>query len=500
MKKGVIILLFISLLFFNALSVGAVEKEDRKWQDETVYLLMIDRFNNGDQGNDMDVDLGDPIGYHGGDLQGVIDQLDYIKDMGFTAISLTPVFDNVDGGYHGYWVNDYYKTDEHFGSIELFKKLVDEVHKRDMKVILDFVMNPIGPNHPWVNDPTKEEWFQPGQQEVDQERSSLPKLNQENPEVKRYLIEAAKWWIEETDIDGYRLDSVNEVPESFLLDFSKEVKSVKSNFYLLGETMTNDPNKIASYMETGMDGFVDYPLNEELRKVFPEPNQSFASLFAIQEQNKELYSNPYLMATFMDNQDTVRFTRDTISINEHPGPRWKQALTYLYTTPGIPFVYYGSEIALDGGETPDNRRQMNFRAVDELNEYIAKMGKMRSSLPALTRGTMDMLHENNGMVVFKRVYENETVVVVINNTTQTETVAIPVNELAVDKELRGVLNGDLVRSSEDQFTITIDRDESEIYVLSNKSGINIPYILALAAVLISFTIFMILVSKKSRRQ
>src|SRR3954451_16258491 len=136
MKKGAIILLFISLLLFNALPVGAVEKEDRKWQDETVYSLMIDRFNNGDQSNDMDVDLDDPIGYHGGDFQGVIDQLDYIKDMGFTAISLTPVFDNIDGGYHGYWVNDYYKTEEHFGSIELFKKLVDEVHKRDMKVIL----------------------------------------------------------------------------------------------------------------------------------------------------------------------------------------------------------------------------------------------------------------------------------------------------------------------------------------------------------------------------
>jgi glycosidase len=500
MKKGAIILLFISLLLFNALPVGAVEKEDRKWQDETVYSLMIDRFNNGDQSNDMDVDLDDPIGYHGGDFQGVIDQLDYIKDMGFTAISLTPVFDNIDGGYHGYWVNDYYKTEEHFGSIELFKKLVDEVHKRDMKVILDFVMNPIGPNHPWVNDPTKEDWFYPGQQEVDQEKSLLPKLNQENSEVKQYLIEAAKWWIEETDIDGYRLDSVDEVRGSFLLDFSKEVKSVKSNFYLLGETMTNDPNEIASYKETGIDGFVDYPLNKELRKVFPAPNQSFSSLFMLQEQNKELYSNPYLVATFMDNQHTVRFTRDTVSINEHPGPRWKQALTYLYTTPGIPFVYYGSEIALDGGETPDNHRQMNFRADNDLNEYIAKIGEIRSKLPALTRGTMEMLYEKNGLAAFKRVYKKETVVVVINNTTKTETVTIPAKELAGDKELRGILNGDLVRSSDDAFTITIDRDESEVYVLSNKSGINIPYILALAAVLISFAVFMILVSKKSRRQ
>ena len=500
MKKGVTILLFISLFVFNALSVGAVEKEERKWQDETVYLLMIDRFNNGDQGNDMDVDLEDPIGYHGGDFQGIIDQLDYIKDMGFTAISLTPVFDNVDGGYHGYWVNDYYKTDEHFGSMELFKSLVAEVHKRDMKVILDFVVNPIGPNHPWINDPAKEDWFYSGQQEGNQENSLLPTLNQENAEVKHYLIEAAAWWIEETNIDGYRLDSVDKVPASFLLDFSKKVKSIKGNFYLLGEVITNDPNKLASYEETGIDGFVDYPLNEELRKVFPKPDQSFASLFAMQEQNEELYSNPYLMATFMDNQHTVRFTRDTVSINEHPGPRWKQAITYLYTTPGIPFVYYGSEIALDGGETPDNHRQMNFRADSDLIEYIAKMGEVRSLLPSLTRGTLEMLYENNGVTAFKRVYENETVVVVINNTTKTQSFALSAKDLAVDKELRGVLNGDLVRSSDDAFTITIDRDESEVYVLSNKSGINIPYILALAAILISFAVFLTLVNKKSRRQ
>src|SRR4051812_39509635 len=135
--------------------------------------------------------------------------------MGFTAISLTSIFDNMEGGYHGYWVTDYYKTDEHFGSIELFKKLVDEVHKRDMKVLLEYVVNPIGANHPWLNDPTKKEWFHPEQQEVNQEKSVLPKLNQENAEVKQYLIDAARWWIEETDIDGYRLHSINEVSESF---------------------------------------------------------------------------------------------------------------------------------------------------------------------------------------------------------------------------------------------------------------------------------------------
>ncbi len=493
--------LFFLALFSNTLAVGAAEKKIDKWQDETVYSLMIDRFNNGDQTNDFGVDINDPNGYHGGDFQGIIDQLDYIKEMGFTAISLTPIFANEDGGYHGYWVNDFYQTDEHFGSNDLFNKLVDEAHKRDMKVILDFVSGDVGPKHPWVNDPTKKDWFQEGQEEVDQEGITLPKLDHENPEVKKYLIDAAKWWIKESDIDGYFLDSAGDVPTSFWVDFTNEVKSVKKDFFILGEVTTNDPVKMASYAESGIDGFVDFPLNEELRKVFPKPDQSFGELFKRLEQNEELGLNSYLMGTFMDNQHTVRFTRDMVENNEHPGPRWKQSLTYLYTTPGIPIVYYGSEIALDGGTSPDNRRQMNFRTDKELIDYMAKLSRVRSQLPSLTRGKMELLYEQDGMAVYKREYQEETSVVAINNTTETQTVAIPAEKLAEGadhKELRGMLNGDLVRDKDKQYTMTIDRDESEIYVLSKKSGINLFYLISLGVVLLSFFVFLILVSKRSR--
>ena len=499
-KKTCTVLLFL-VLFFNILPVGAVEKDERKWQDETVYFLMVDRFNNSDQTNDNGVDINDPNGRHGGDFQGIINQLDYIKDMGFTAISLTPIFANEDGGYHGYWVNDFYKTDEHFGSNDLFNKLVDEAHKRDMKVILDFVSGYVGPKHPWTNDPTKKDWFQVGQEEVDQERIHLPKLNHENPEVKQYLMDAAKWWITESDIDGYLLDSTDDVSTSFWIDFSKEMKSVKKDFILLGEINTDDPVKMASYAESGIDGFVDFPLNEELRKVFPKPDQSFGELFKRLQQNEQLGLNSYLMGTFMDNQHTARFTREMVKNNEHPGPRWRQSLTYLYTTPGIPIIYYGSEIALDGGNSPDNRRQMNFRTDKELIEYMAKLSGLRAKLPSLTRGTIDLLYEQDGMTVFKREYQGETSVVAINNTTETQTVAIPAEKLtagADNKELRGMLNGDLVRDKDKQYTMTIDRDESEIYVLSKKSGINFFYLISLGVVLLSFFVFLILVSKRSR--
>ena len=297
------------------------------------------------------------------------------------------------------------------------------------------------------------------------------------------------------------LDSVGEVPTSFWVDFTNEVKSVKKDFFLLGEVTTNDPVKMESYAETGIDGFVDFPLNEELRKVFPKPDQSFGELFKRLEQNEELGLNSYLMGTFMDNHHTVRFTRDMVENNEHPGPRWKQSLTYLYTTPGIPIVYYGSEIALDGGNSPDNRRQMNFRTDKELIDYMAKLSRVRSQLPSLTRGKMELLYEQDGMAVYKREYQEETSVVAINNTTETQTVAIPAEKLAEgadNKELRGMLNGDLVRDKDKQYTMTIDRDESEIYVLSKKSGINLFYLISLGVVLLSFFVFLILVSKRSR--
>ncbi|GAA0314548.1 hypothetical protein GCM10008967_01330 [Bacillus carboniphilus] len=507
LKKSMALFLML-LILSTTINVKQTEAQDRTWQDETIYFLMVDRFNNGDPSNDLDSDLEDPLAYHGGDFQGVIEKLDYIKDMGFTAIWLTPVFDNSDKGYHGYWIQDFYNTDEHFGTIEEFKTLVDEAHKRDMKIILDFVVNHVSPEHPWVEDSEKQDWFHENKPILGDNQEQLengwiyglPDLAQENPEVKQYLLDAAKWWIEETDVDGYRLDTVKHVPKSFWTDFVTEVKSVKEDFYLIGEIWSKDPQYIASYQETGIDGFVDYPLHEYLRNAFDNYDKSLEMLFVQWNRNKLVYENPLLNGNFIDNHDNTRFTYEVAKNNIHPGTRWKLAMTYLYTAPGIPIVYYGSEIALNGGNDPDNRRMMSFRADKELIDYFTKLGEVRNTHPSLRRGDMEVLYEEDGMAVYKRTYEDEVTVVAINNSSKTQTATIDQSELEEDQELRGVLEGDLVRSDEGKYNITLNRETSEVYVLAEKSGLNIPYLSTLAVIYLSFIGFVFYVWRKGKRK
>lgn len=508
MRKVLYSLIIIPFLLFCAFPVSAVEKEERKWQDESIYFIMVDRFNNGDTETDFEVNTADLKEYHGGDFKGITDKLDYIQDMGFTAIWLTPVFDNEAKGYHGYWINDFYKTEEHFGTMEEFKALVDEAHKRDMKVILDFVVNHVGPNHPWAEDEQKKDWFhekQPilnwdNQQEVENNwLYDLPDFNQENPETRKYLLDTAKWWIEETDVDGYRLDTVKHVPKDFWTDFSKEVKSVKEDFYLMGEVWHNDLRVVAAYEDTGIDGFVDFPQNEQLRTTFAKPDQSLGWLFTSLDRNKAFYQRPELLGNFMDNHDMSRFTRDVLQNKQDPITRWKLALTYIYTAPGIPIVYNGSEIAMDGGEDPDNRRMMEFDGDNELITYLSKLGELRNEHNALTRGELVQLHEASGMAVYKRTYQNETIIVAINNTSKSQTVKISSKEIADDKQLTGLLSDMQVKAKSGKYQLTIDAETAEIFKVSEKSGMGLyPIAFAAGVILLSLLTFYLL--RRSKRK
>ncbi|MBD1380591.1 alpha-amylase family glycosyl hydrolase [Metabacillus arenae] len=508
MRRAVFRLFLIPFLLFYALPVSAVEKEERNRQDEMIYFIMVDRFNNGDTSNDYEVDINNPKAYQGGDLKGITKKLDYIKDMGFTTIWLTPIFENEQEGYHGYWISDFKKIEEHFGTLKDLKELVNEAHKRNMKVILDFVVNHTGYQHEWLNDPSKKDWFHAqkeiknwsNQEEVENGRlSGLPDLNQGNPEVREYLLETAKWWIEETDIDGYRLDTVKHVPKDFWTEFTREVKSVKEDFFLIGEVWDKDPRYIASYEKTNIDSFVDYPLYEELTTVFSEPDRPLTSLYNVWNRNAALYQSPNLLGTFLDNHDNVRFTRQAIQNQQHPGTRLKLALTYLYTAPGIPIVYYGTEIALDGGEDPDNRRLMNFRTDDVLVKHIEKLSEIRRNFKSLTNGNMELLYDQDGMAVFKRQFEEETTFIAINNTSKSQKVELDPAEIGQKQQLTGLLSGDIWQETNGKYEIVLDRESADVYNISEKTGLNIPLISVFITIPILFIIFIYLANKKGKK-
>jgi alpha-amylase len=250
------------------------------------------------------------------------------------------------------------------------------------------------------------------------------------------------------------------------------------------------------YENAGIDSMLNDQHSNHLRNFFATTDQSFGSLNSDIKKMNEQFKQPFLMANFFDNENTPRFTKDIVDKRQFPGARWQTALVYLYTTPGIPVVFYGSEIALNGGEIPDNRGQMSFRANKDLIDFITSLAKLRNQLPSLTRGSMEMLFEKNGMVVYKRIYKGETSIIAINNTSKSQNVTLTENQIVGGKELRGLLTGDLVRSKDHKYDLIIDRDKAEIYVLTNKSGLNFTMIGSLVVVYLLTVLFIWRIKKR----
>jgi alpha-amylase len=262
----------------------------------------------------------------------------------------------------------------------------------------------------------------------------------------------------------------------------------------MGIVSKNISTDLKKYEDAGIDSVVNYSYSEKLRKTFAGTDQSFRGLYPVNDNDP----NSFLRANFMDNEYTSRFTSDIVAKKQFPGSRWKTALVYLYTTPGIPLFYYGSEIALNGGEIPDNRGQMSFRAEKELIDYITKVGELRNQLPSLTRGTMEMLYDQNGMAVYKRVYKGETSIIAINNTSKSQSVTLTSSQIEGGKELRGLLTGDKIVSKDNKYMIILDRDNSEIYVLAEKSGIKFSLIASLVVVYLLCFLFLYKIRKQKK--
>lgn len=417
----------LAVVLFVPIHTFADEK--REWRDEVIYSIMIDRFNNGEPKNDKQLEVGNLEGYQGGDIRGIIKRLDYIKEMGFTTVMLSPLFES--GKYDGLDVRNFKKVNEHFGTENDVKELVKEAQAKGMKVVFQF---PLGEN-------------------------------------EQQVIDAMKWWIKEVDLDGSYVIHSEKKPRSFWDNAQKDMQVIKKDFRI----MTKE----------------DSEYNEKIVESFSKADVSVKSSYDVSKKEGEF-------VTFLDDQETKRYARIAKENMYYPPSRLKLALTYLLTSPGIPNFYYGTEIALDGGSVPDNRRLMDFKSDEKFMQHITKLGELRQARPSLRRGTFELLYDNSGMSILKRKYKNEVTLVAINNTKETQKVSLPASTIGEKQELRGLLEDEIIREENGGFYLVLKREESNVYKLNGETGVNWLFISLIVGVNVLFIAFLIAVKRKRR--
>jgi len=499
MKKLNCFLLIFALVFSLFPKQYKAATNDQNDSNQMIYRIMVDRFFDGDPTNDKNNKPLDPNGFHGGDIQGIIKKLDYIKGYGYTMISLTPIQQNDENGYNGFSITDFNKMDNRFGSLQDLKQLVKEAHKRNIKVMLDFVSNNTSSKSPWLEDQSKKNWYHEKSSTNNKENqwvNGLPDLNQDNPEVANYLINSAKWWMKETKIDGYRLDHADYVPISFWKNFVSEIKSVDPSFFLMADVKDTSDQTVTEFKNVGFDAVSDTALFNDLTNSFLTKGVSIAQL--VKHQNDlDQYNIP--LVNYVDDETTKRFVNHVNQRYEYPPARLKLALVYEYTTPGIPMNLYGTEIAMNGGEVPDNLKDMDFRTDDQFSDYITKLIELRTTLPSLTKGSLQLVYDKKGLSVIERKYKNETTYTVINNTAKDQTVHLSFNTISKNKELRGLLEDDLVRANPNGFDIVIKRETANIYAVAPKTSVRFGVIAILIFIFVGFIMFLFFAKKRQSK-
>lgn len=462
--------------------------------EDIMYLVMIDRFSDGDTSNNDPpqskglYDRENKYYYHGGDLQGVINRLGYLKELGITSIWLTPWYDNYDRlneielkegkpctGFHGYNPQDFYAVEEHFGTLEKLRELVNAAHRLGIKVIQDQVVNHTGPYHPWVDDPPTSTWFNGTRArhlknvfqtwELHDPRpveslkretlegwflDFLPDLNQHDPEVARYLIQNTLWWIGVTGLDGIRMDTWQYVPNSFWRDWNAALKREYPSFKVVGEVKDGEVVHTSFFqggrvrfdgVDSGLDSLLDFPLFYPIRHAFAEGHR----LDEIPKMLSKdyLYNNSEILVTLLGGHDDGRF----MSEKDATIDGLKLANAFVLTTRGVPQLYYGDEIAMSGpdeatarkdfpGGFPGDKRNAfsnEGRTKDEreLFEYIRRVTQLRAELEPLRRGSLRNLHVSEQQYAYARTTKSSSVITVINNDKRTAQVEFDVSTLAL---------------------------------------------------------------------
>jgi glycosidase len=442
---------------------------------DVLYLITPDRFANGRPENDdwdnVKVNRQNPNARHGGDLAGIANRLDYLKDLGITTVWLNPIQENKmrGGSYHGYAITDFCKIDQRFGSNEEFKELTKITHQKGMKMVMDMVFNHCGSSHWWMNDLPYKNWInndgvflQTNHATVSvmdvhsapSERNNfingwftrgMPDLNQTNTHLATYLIQNSIWWIEYAQIDGIRQDTYSYMDFDFLARWNQEVYAEYPNFTIVGETWYKKSTSSAWWQEKSFlnqkDSKLKMPMDFSLTFISQaafdskDDNGYLGEIFEDIAQDF-LYPNPYNVLTFLDNHDLSRFRKN----DETDLKRYKQGLAFLLTMRGIPQLFYGTEVLMTGtkeegdgalrkdfpggwsDDTMDNFTEAGRTEMqNEAWNFLRKLLQWRKTSEAVTKGNMIHYAPVDGIYVYARIKDTHTVMVVLNSANKEQT-------------------------------------------------------------------------------
>lgn len=478
--------------------------------EDVLYLIMPDRFANGCPENDVidgmrekTVNRADGFARHGGDLQGISNHLDYIADLGATAIWLNPTQENdmESGSYHGYAITDYYQIDRRFGSNEDFCALVEKAHEKDLKVVMDMIFNHCGSENYLFKDKPSKEWFNYRSNYVQTSfktasvmdihasayekkiatdgwfASVMPDFNQRNRHVARYLIQSSIWWIEYAGINGIRQDTHPYADFDFMSQWCKEVLDEYPYFNIVGETWLNSnvlvsywqkDSRLAAPLNSNLPTVMDFPLQALMNQAFDEETSEWGGglykLYDYQTQDL-VYANPMNLLTFLDNHDTSRFAQtDEMAKNLK---RYKQAMVFLLTTRGIPQIYYGTEILMTGdkgkgdgdlrkdfpggwqGDTRNCFAKNGRTALEnEAFEFTRQLLNWRKGNQVIGKGSLKHYSIQNGVYVYQREFNGKSVVVILNGTEDSKELDLtPYQEILPKQTATDVLTGKNVNLS-----------------------------------------------------
>ncbi|MEM9929307.1 MAG: glycoside hydrolase family 13 protein [Bacteroidota bacterium] len=454
------------------------EKDAREYEgfnsSDVICLITPDRFANGNPDNDIvattkeqSIDRSVGFARHGGDLQGITQRLDYLEDMGFTAVWPSPVLENdmPNWSYHGYAITDYYAVDPRFGTLADYRQLANEARKRGIKLIMDQVVNHCGSGHWWMDDLPFTDWlnFQDDPQMTNHRRTThqdpyaskedtelmtsgwfvptMPDLNQRNPFMSEYLIQNSIWWIEVLGLGGVRQDTYPYPDKDFLNSWTCRIMNEYPRFNIVGEEWSSNPN-ICAYWQAGKDNpdgyqsclksVMDFPLQIALMNALNEEESWGTGLVKLYEAlaNDFIYPDPQNIMVFPENHDM-----DRLATQLHGDKaKIKMALAYLLTVRGIPQLYYGSEVLINNDEAPGDHGVIRTDmpggwpgdAVNaftgeglsadqrEVQSFLKKLLNWRKATPVIATGKILHYGPGNGVYVYGRYNPSDRVVVIMN--------------------------------------------------------------------------------------